>query len=210
MDTLYYSNFCKHSQKVLQFLVKSNLANQLNFLCIDKRNRDPNNNQIYIVLENGQRVIMPPNIQSVPALLLVKQNYRVILGDNIIQHFQSAASAQGQNRPKNGFSANTTAKAIEPTGISLSPSNHGMNILSEPYTFYNLTPDELSAKGSGGRRQMYNYISADQEIISINTPPETYHPDKVSNDVTVDILQQKRMNENQKHSASNSPFVPKI
>jgi hypothetical protein len=187
MDTLYYSNHCKHSQRVLQFLVKGNLADKLNFLCIDKRVRDSTNNQLYIILEKGQRVIMPPNIHSVPALLLVKQSYRVILGDDIIQHFQSAASSETKKRIQHA--------TAEPVGINLMQSTGGMNIVSEPYTMYNLTPDELSAKGKSGRRQMYNYVSADEEIISINTPPDTYHPDKVTGEVTVDSLQQKRMDE---------------
>jgi len=187
MDTLYYSNNCKHSQRVLHFLVKGNLADKLNFLCIDKRRRDPNNNQIYIHLENGQRVIMPPNVHSVPALLLVKQSYRVVLGDDIIQYYQTAASHETKKRIQR--------EVIDPVGSSLMQSSGGMNIMSEAYTMYNLTPDELSAKGNSGRRQMYNYVSANDEVISINTPPDTYHPDKIAGEVTVDTLQQKRIDE---------------
>ena len=142
MDTLYYSNNCKHSQRVLHFLVKGNLADKINFLCIDKRRRDPNNNQIYIHLENGQRVIMPPNVHSVPALLLVKQSYRVVLGDDIIQYYQTAASHETKKRIQR--------EVIDPVGTSLMQSSGGMNITSEAYTMYNLTPDELSAKGSSG------------------------------------------------------------
>ena len=200
MDTLYYSNYCKHSQKVLQYLVKNNLVNQLSFICIDKRSRDPNNNQMYITLENGKRVIMPPNIQSVPSLLLVKRNYQVISGEDIIRHFQPSAQT-----PQSGL----TRFNGEPIGTALMSSNSGMNILSEPYTMYNLTPEELSAKGNGGRRQMYNYVSAHQDIVSINTPPDTYHPDKVATDVTVDVLQQKRNSDIQSIS-SNTAFVPKM
>jgi len=185
MDTLYYSNYCKHSQRVLHFIVKGNLTEKLNFLCIDKREKDVNNNQIYIVLENGKKVIMPPNIQSVPALLLVKHGYRVILGDDIIQHFQSAANLETKKKMMN--------QQIEPIGTSLG-SNY-MNVSSEQYTFYNLTPDELSAKGNGGRRQLYNYVSANEEIISIQTPPDTYQADKIDQDVTVDKLQQQRMDD---------------
>jgi hypothetical protein len=185
MDTLYYSNYCKHSQRVLHFIVKGNLTEKLNFLCIDKREKDVNNNQIYIVLENGKKVIMPPNIQSVPALLLVKHGYRVILGDDIIQHFQSAANLETKKKMMN--------QQIEPVGTSLG-SNY-MNVSSEQYTFYNLTPDELSAKGNGGRRQLYNYVSANEEIISIQTPPDTYQADKIDQDVTVDKLQQQRMDD---------------
>ncbi len=201
MDTLYYSNYCKHSQKVLQYLVKGNLANQLNFICIDKRTRDTNNNQIYISLENGQRVIMPPNIQNVPSLLLVKQNYRVISGEDIIRHFQPKVQQNVQVATRfNG----------EPMGTSLMLSNQGMNIISEPYTMYSLTPEELSAKGNGGRRQMYNYVSATQEVLTIQTPPDTYHPDKVSSELTVDVLQQKRNEDIQKSATHNSPFIPKL
>jgi hypothetical protein len=86
-------------------------------------------------------------------------------------------------------------KIVEPIGTSLLQSNGGVNILSEPYTNYNLTPEELSAKGNGGRRPMYNYVSANEEIISINTPPDSYVPDKIGDGVTVDTLQQKRMDE---------------
>jgi hypothetical protein len=185
MDTLYYSNYCKHSQRVLHFIVKGNLTEKLNFLCIDKREKDVNNNQIYIVLEDGKKVIMPPNIQSVPALLLVKHGYRVLLGDDIIQHFQSAANLETKKKMMN--------QQIEPVGTSLG-SNY-MNVSSEQYTFYNLTPDELSAKGNGGRRQLYNYVSANEEIISIQTPPDTYQADKIDQDVTVDKLQQQRMDD---------------
>lgn len=187
MDTLYYSNLCKHSQRVLQYLVKNNMTNQLSFICIDKRSRDANNNQIYILLEDGKRVIMPPNIQSVPSLLLVKQNYRVILGEDIIRFYQLKLQEPARQMNQN--------KIVEPVGTSLMASNQGMNIISEQYTFYNLTPEELSAKGAGGRRPMYNYVMAAQDINSINTPPETYAADKISNDTTIDKIQEKRNSE---------------
>lgn len=186
MDSLYYSNYCKHSQRILQFLVKGNLADKINFLCIDKREKDINNNQIYIILENGSKVIMPPNVQSVPALLLVKHGYRVLLGDDIVEHFQQAANLETKKK--------MMTQQIEPIGTSLQSSG-GMNVTSEQYTMYNLTPDELSAKGNGGRRQLYNYVSANEEIISIQTPPDTYKPDKIGQDITVNTLEQKRMDE---------------
>lgn len=187
MDTLYYSNYCKHSQRVLQFLVKGNLAEKLNFLCIDNREKDRSNNQVYIVLENGKKVIMPPNIQSVPSLLLVREGYRVILGDDIIQHYQIDANRETKKKISN--------QIHEPIGTELFLSNGGMNIRSEQYTEFNLTPDELSAKGTSNRRNLYNYVSVNDDIISIQTPPDTYQPDKVDSGITVDTLQQKRMDE---------------
>ena len=185
MDTLYYSNFCKHSQRVLQFLVKGNLVDKLNFLCVDKREKDPQNNHVYLVLEDGKRVVLPPNVRSVPTLLLVSQGYRVILGEDIIEHFQGDANRETKRKQ--------LERVVEPVGATL--GSVAANIFSESYTSYDLTPQELSAKGNSGRRSMHNYVSANEEIIGIYTPPDNYQPDKVNSEVTVDSLQQKRMDE---------------
>ena len=56
-----------------------------------------------------------------------------------------------------------------------------------------MSPEELSAKGKGGLRQLHNYVKANHEPIFINTPPDNYRPDKVSNSVTIETLQQKRV-----------------
>ena len=182
METLYYSNFCKHSQGILNFLVKSNLAENINFLCIDKRRKE--NQQVMIVLENGKTIPMPPHIHSVPAL--TKNGINVVYGEDILQYFKKIPSPP--------------IVIVEPIGVSLQDTQ---SIVSEAYTFYNLNTDELSAKGTGGRRQMYNYISANHTSIgtTIPTPPETYRPDKVSKDVTIDSLNNQRNNE---------LFVPKV
>ena len=84
MDILFYSNYCKHSQKIIQFLSKGGLLDSLNAYCVDKRIRDPKTNQTVIVLENGQQYPLPPNVHSVPSMLLVNNNYQLILGDEII------------------------------------------------------------------------------------------------------------------------------
>jgi hypothetical protein len=184
MDILYYSNYCKHCQSVLQFLVKGNMTDKLNYICIDKRVRDSQNNQLYIILENGKKVSMPPNIHSVPALLQVKNNYNVILGEDIIKYLKPHIQEQAQI---------ATLETGEPSGFQLLPSNMGMNIVSEQYTYYNMSPDELSAKGKGNNRQMYNYMPANyNNVNSIPTPPDTYRPDKVASNVTIDVLEQKR------------------
>ena len=58
-----------------------------------------------------------------------------------------------------------------------------------------MNPDDLSAKGNGNTRNMHNYVSANQSTLFIETPPDDYTPDKVSNDVTLDGLQQKRIDD---------------
>ena len=187
MDILYYSNFCKHSQKLVSTLVKGNLSDKISFICIDKRTRDTKTNHTYILLENGSKVIMPPNINRVPSLLLVKQQYRVICGcDDIMKHYHPVLKSQNEV---------ATMSNGEPMGYHVSNFSGNTNIMSEQYTMYNLTPEELSSKGRGGNRQLYNYVPATDDILFINTPPDTYRPDKVSNAVTIDTLQQQRMDE---------------
>ena len=186
MDILYYSNYCPHSQKVLQTLVKGNLSDKLSFICIDKREVDKKTNQTYILLENGGKVILPPNVHSVPSLLLIKENYRILNGIDIVKYFHKDI--------KDRANAATNFNG-EPVSFQLTSSSGGSNIVSEQYTMYNMTPDELSAKGYGGNRQMHNYVSVNNNINLIQTPDDTYKPDKVSNGVTVDSLQQKRMDE---------------
>ena len=184
MDILYYSNYCTHSQNIIRYLAKNDLRNKISFICIDKRTRDPKNNQLYIILENGTRVILPPNIHSVPALLLVRENYRVVLGDDIMLYYEPYTEEQKTVATKqNG----------EPMAFSLNGAS--ASVTSEQFTLYNLTPEELSSKGVGGRRQMYNYVSASQDVLLIQTPPDNYRPDKVSNSITVETIQTQRNDE---------------
>jgi glutaredoxin-related protein len=198
MDILYYSNYCKHSQKLLQTLSKVNMADKISFVCIDKRARDTKTNQSYVVLENGGKVVLPPNIHHVPALLLIQQKYKILLGDDILKHLHPQMKKEADR------SVNYNG---EPQGYFLGGSTGGTNIISEQYTYYNLTPEELSAKGQGGRRQLYNYVSVRDDLQFIPTPPDTYRPDKISTDVTLENLQQKRLDEITKIVPQQQPLA---
>ena len=79
----------------------------------------------------------------------------------------------------------------EPASYTIKNSSGGSNIVSEQFTFYDMSPDELSSKGSGGQRQMYDYVPV-QGNVMIETPPDTYKPDKISNEITIDKIQQQR------------------
>jgi len=67
--------------------------------------------------------------------------------------------------------------------------------VSEQFTYVNMTPEELSSKGSGGNRQMYNYVAATQDTGYIQTPPDNYKPDKLGDGLTIEQLQQQRNTE---------------
>jgi hypothetical protein len=199
MDILYYSNYCPNSQKVIQYISKNALIDKINAICIDKRVIDKNTGQIYVQLENGKKIMLPPNVHSVPSLLIIKNNYSAIFGGEIIQYFDSAfAKNQTANNPR-------MQQNQEPVGITLQPSSAGVSILSEQYTMYDLTPDDLSAKSRSAKRPMYNYVSANHESYNIPTPPDTYRPDKIGESVSIETLTEKRNSEIQP-SGPSTPF----
>lgn len=193
MDILYYSNYCKHSKQILSQLVKHDIVKQLNCICVDKRKVDAQSGQVHIYLENGSSVLLPPNVHSVPALLLIKQNFRLVSGNEILSHFQV------QVNEANDF-------ATQGNGEPMSYSLGQKDIMSEKFTPFNASSDDLSAKGTGGNRSIYNYVSANGNTPSIQTPPDTYKPDKVSNDITIDSIQQQRNTD--MPSNGNNAFVP--
>jgi hypothetical protein len=197
MDILYYSNYCKHSKEILQYLVKNDVVKSLNCLCVDKRKVDPTTGQIFIVLENGTSVVMPPNIHSVPSLMLVRENYRVIMGNSIKGYFQPTVM-------------NSQEIATQGNGEPMSFALGTKDVISEMYTMYNATPEDLSAKGSSKMRNMHHYVSAEGNVPIIPTPPDTYKPNKLSQDVTIETLQQQRNNDmNQTSNQYNqTPFLP--
>ena len=81
---LYYSNYCENCKNLLRLVGKSEIKDDIHFICIDKRFRDPQTGGTYVVLENQQKIILPPQVQKVPAMLLLKEGNRVIFGNEII------------------------------------------------------------------------------------------------------------------------------
>lgn len=162
MDVLYYSNNCKYCQKLLAHLAKIGVLEKYNFVCIDRRSIDPNTRQVSITLDRGVKASLPPNVSRVPTLLLVNQKFTAVIGDDIYNYVNANVKHDPENLAvKNGG---------EPIGYILSPSSGGVNIISETYTMYNAPPEELSAKGNGGTRQMHNYVPVNRHSDSIQTP----------------------------------------
>ena len=58
---LYYSNYCQNSKSILQKISTSRIKDEMHFICIDKRIKKPNN-AIYVQLENGQEILLPPTV----------------------------------------------------------------------------------------------------------------------------------------------------
>jgi hypothetical protein len=181
---LYYSNFCDKSKKILQTLAKSNIKEELHYLCIDKRVKGSTGSW-YIVLENGEKIIMPPQVNRVPALLLMKQGHQVLYGDQILAHLQPRETAINMAATNNNG---------EPSPFSLNDDCiGGFGVASDTFSYWDQTSDDLSAKGNGGMRQLYNYATIDSNI-RIEAPKEDYTPDKIGS-VSLENLQQQRNSE---------------
>ena len=67
------------------------------------------------------------------------------------------------------------------------------NSLSDNYSYLDMSPDDLMAKGNGGLRMMHSYCTINQNQ-TIETPPDDYEPDKVGQ-VDLGKLQMARASE---------------
>jgi hypothetical protein len=186
---LYYSNYCEPSKKILQTVTKTQNAKDIHFICIDKRVKD-SNGKVYIVLQNGQKIIMPENVTRVPALLLLNQNYRVIYGDDIYKHLKPQVQQQVKEATKNN---------MEPVNFQDgfgSFSGFGGGIVSDNYSFLDQSDTELSVKGDGGLRQIHNYVTLNDSMnLSMKLPSDDveYNTDKLKEgELSVESLQRKR------------------
>jgi hypothetical protein len=163
---LYYSNFCENCKKLIGHLSKSSIKNDLHYICIDKRINK--NNGIYVVLENGQELLLPDTVNRVPAVMILNGDFKVLFGDDILDYLKpveqvNVAVATNFNGEPSAFNMNA--------GLA--------DVHSDNFSF--LDQDDLSAKGDSGMRQLYNYASINNED-KINTPEENYTPDKVNED----------------------------
>ena len=163
---LYYSNYCEKSKNLLNYLSKSSVKNNLHYVCIDRRIQK--NNNIYIILENNQELLLPNTVNAVPALMLLNNEYKILFGDSILTYLKPVENIKLQEATNfNG----------EPLAFSLNETlNH---IHSDNFSFLDQNNDELSTKGEGGMRQLYNYATINYQE-KIETPEENYVPDKVN------------------------------
>ena len=173
---LYYSNYCENCKGLLQSIAKwPNIQKDMHFLNIDKRIAKQNG-ATYIILENGQELLLPPTITKVPALLLLNKGHHVLFGKDIIKHLEPEQIRESKVATYNNG---------EPLAFSISGSLYG--VASDNYSFLD---QDVYTKGDGGMRQQHHYASIDYNT-SIDTPPDTYEPDTIGS-VSLEKLQQQR------------------
>tara|TARA_Y100000996_G_scaffold414815_1_gene406911 strand:+ start:3111 stop:3677 length:567 start_codon:yes stop_codon:yes gene_type:complete len=177
-EVLYYSNNCIHCKELLIKLSRTKKRNEMHFICIDKRQKHTDGST-HIILETGQRLLLPPNVVKVPAVLLLNRGNRVIDGLKEIYNYLNPGEVEINNK----------ATGLNGEPLAFSFSEMGSN-LSDNYSYLDMSSDDLSAKGSGGLRTMHNFTKISDNNV-IETPPDDYEPNKVGN-VDIGKLQEKR------------------
>ena len=162
---MYYSKFCKNSDRIIQILSRSSVKDYIHFIPIDRRIN--NNGKWTILLDNGDTVLLPNNVQKVPALLLLHNGNRILFGDEIIHFFRDDFDKERKKSTNNNG---------EPLAYSFT-GEMGTS-MSDNYSYLDQSSDELGVKGQGGLRQMHSFVTL-QDKIMIDTPPEDYVKEKL-------------------------------
>ena len=178
---LFYSNFCKHSKELLIQISKSiSIKNEINFICIDKRVEE--NGSYYSMLENGKKILIPNSIVVVPSMILLNYGNKIISGPEIINFLQETILKS--------ISIATNGQ-MEPACYSFSE----MSGLSDPYSYLDISSDDMLAKGSGGMKITHDYSFINNNI-SIETPPEGSKPsDYKLSTIDIDSIRENREKE---------------
>ena len=175
---LYYSNFCSNCKAILQEVSQSTIKDDIHFVCIDNRATKANG-ATYIILSNGQEILLPPSIVKVPALLLLNKGHQVLFGSDI-KNFLAPKKIVLQKK--------ATENNGEPMAFALGAGDFG--VASDHFSYLDQDSTELSAKGDGGMRQQHHYASL-EHCDDIQTPPDTYAPDTIGS-VSMENIEQKR------------------
>ena len=157
----------------------------MHFICIDKRTKD-DKGQTFIILQNGQKVILPPTVTKVPALLLLNKNHHVLFGTQINDYLRPEV----RNNTKQTISQDIEPQAFSLGGGSLGSSMTG--VMSDMYSYLDQSSDDLNPeKGGGGTRQMHNYVQHDSRD-NIETPPDTWSPNKIDSNMSMEQIMEAR------------------
>tara|TARA_B100001063_G_C16744476_1_gene546698 strand:- start:767 stop:1246 length:480 start_codon:yes stop_codon:yes gene_type:complete len=157
------------------------MKDDMHFIALDNRVKKPNGTT-YVVLSNGQEILLPPTITKVPALLLLNRGHRVLFGGEITDHLKPKQEV---------LQRSATQDNGEPHAFALGANGYG--VASDNFSFLDQNADELAAKGNGGMRQQHHYASISAQT-DIETPPDTYSADTIGS-VSMEQLQQKRNSE---------------
>lgn len=176
-NMLFYSNHCRHCVKLMNELTRRDALDLVIPVCVDQRRMDPKTGQEVVVFASGKTMMLPPNINSVPALLLPGNRYEVILGNDIY-------------RTLNLPDPSNPSGAVGGSGGTGGGGVFGEVNRGEPqaFDFGSMSSSVAPANGS--------FVSANYEFKPMGALPETYKSNKIRDDgssVVNQLMEQRRM-----------------
>jgi len=178
---LYYSKYCEICKEYLKIISKYQLQNDIHFICIDRRINE--NNNTYIILENGQKIILPQNVVKVPALLLLNANYKILYGQELLDFLRPKQIEEIRE---------STFNNMEPMSYSFDSVNSiCSNVVSDNFSYLDQGEEELKATGNGGMRQMHNYVDFNNSSLNLNNSMNM----NFNNDYNTTLRGSKKMGE---------------
>lgn len=182
---LYFSEYCKHSQAILEQLNRLGLQERFRYISVDKR--VIKNNITYIILPNGQQFPLPPMINRVPILLLKPSN-EILSGNQILEFIKP--QVRNINEQK-------TMIYSEPNPFAFGSDNLGMSgVASDRFSFVESNNNHSEMRldgGTAGMRQMYNYVTADGGNMNSIQAPQNLETDKrTKSQYTLEDLEKMR------------------
>lgn len=176
---IYYSKYCEHSNKLLKILSKTGeIKEKIHFLPIDKRIQK-NDGRTYVVLDNGQEILMPDVIKQVPALLLLHYGNRTLFGEEILKFYRPQIDKE--RKVATNFNG-------EPQSFSMKESG---TMMSDCYSYLDQSSDEMGVKGNGGLRQMHSFTKIGEHV-TIDTPPEDYVKERMAEDALKNYQEERQ------------------
>jgi hypothetical protein len=154
---LYYSNYCEKSQKCIKLLSSAGYQKDIHFICIDKRIKE--GNKTFVILENNNKIILPETVTHVPALLLLTKGYKILFGEQILEHLQPVKEQEIKIATNNN---------MEPSAYSLGTSGGFGCITSDTFSFITENPENLKASGNAGMKQLHNYAPINESSVISN------------------------------------------
>ena len=141
-------------------------------------------------MENGQKILMPENVTRVPAVLLLKENYKVIYGDDIYNFLKPELVQEVKQVTKNNMEPVNFQDGFDTFG------GFGGGIASDNFSFLDQSDTELGVKGEGGLRQMHHYVTLNDSMnLTMKLPQDDtdYKTDKLKEgEMSVETLQKRR------------------
>jgi len=180
---IYFSKYCEHSNKLLKVLSKTEkIKEKIHFLPIDRR-ISKEDGRMYVVLDNGQEILMPDVIKQVPALLLLHYGNRTLFGEEIIKFYRPQIDKERK------IAVNYNG---EPKCFSL---NEAGGFMSDSYSYLDQSSDDMGVKGNGGLRQMHNFTKISDHV-TIDTPPEDYVKERMAENALKEYTEDRNKNIN--------------